>query len=929
MDAVTWERAKDLITEVLKRSPAERAAILRDRCPDPALRAEIEAMLRAYEKDPDFLEQPPAVGEEVDEFADLQPGTRVGPYVIVDRLGRGGMGQVFLSSDPRLHRKVALKCLLTSRIVDQGGDDRRRRILREARAAAAISHPNVATIYDVIEHDNRAFIVMEYVEGESLAARLKRERLSIPAILSIGRQLAAAVAAAHATGVIHRDLKPGNVQLLPDGTVKVLDFGVAKASALASSSAFTTERKTQGATQGGYVLVGTVGYMSPEQMLGREVDERSDIFSLGVVLYEMTTGRRPFTKSDLLDLVVTMAKRPPRVDADDPRVPAALADVIGKALQIDAADRFQSVVELEAAMSAIEAPSPEPHPQAAPVWSSPRRMWALFAAAAAIVLLVLVARPFRRGGAEPPAGPAQRVVAVLPLENLSGDPSKQYLGAGVAETLTMALSKVNTATVISRAEVQEAIRTTREPRKVAQDLHASVLVDGSVQQAGDDVLITLRIVEPNGKQGWSDSYSGKAADIFALHRRMAADLVREVQGGDVVRADLTVPPTSNVDALTAYWQGRAMLERAVAPPEFDEAIALFAKSVALDPDFALGYAGQADAYWRYYQVSRDQTLPRKALEAGLKAKGLDANQPAVRVSVAAIYQGMGQYDDAIEELRKALELQPSNDDVHRTMAQVLGAQGKSDDAVRELNEAIRIRPNHWVNYYELGRQYYRLRRLDAAAAAWQRANELRPNDVRLVGNLGAVYAQMWDNARALDYFERANKLSPSERGFVNICDVYQRLGRLDDAVTACLEAIRLNPRLEVAHYNLGDAYARRGNKADARREIEKARELWTAALRLNEKDAFTMARIAVCEAKLDMRAQAERRASAAAALAPKDPEVQYKRAVVAALAGRQDEALGALRLAIDLGINRREAREDRDLASLRNLPAFTSLVSGN
>src|SRR5204862_4421888 len=194
--------------------------------------------------------------------------------------------------------------------------------------------PNVATIYDVIEHEGRAFIVMEYVEGESLAARLKRERLTIPTVLSIGRQLVAAVSAAHATGVIHRDLKPGNVQLLPDGTVKVLDFGIAKATAIASSSASTARRQTAAGDRE-YVIAGTPGYMSPEQMLGHEVDDRSDIFSVGVTLYDMTTGRRPFTKNDLVDLDVTIAKRPPRVDSSEPRVPAALADVIDKALQID------------------------------------------------------------------------------------------------------------------------------------------------------------------------------------------------------------------------------------------------------------------------------------------------------------------------------------------------------------------------------------------------------------------------------------------------------------------------------------------------------------------------------------------------------------------------------------------------------------------
>jgi serine/threonine-protein kinase len=918
MDAVTWERAKDLITDVLKRAPGEREAFLREQCPDPQLRAEIEAMLRAYDNDPDFLEQPPPVVEEVDEFADLQPGTRVGPYVIVDRLGRGGMGQVFLSSDPRLHRRVALKCLFSSTI---GGDDRRRRILREARAAAAISHPNVATIYDVLEHDGRAFIVMEYVEGESLAARLKRERLSIAAVLSIGRQLVAAVAAAHATGVIHRDLKPGNVQLLPDGTVKVLDFGVAKAAAIASSSSVTTRRQAADEADRPYVLVGTPGYMSPEQMLGREVDDRSDVFTLGVVLYEMTTGRRPFTKNDFVDLVMTMAKRPPRVDAGDPRVPAALADVIDKALQIDPADRFQSAGEMERALAAVSTPVDD---QRTGFWSTGRLISA-FAAAAAVILALLLATPLRRA-VSAPSTPQHRVVAVLPLENLSGDPSKQYLGAGMADTLTMALSKVRNVTVISRSEVQEAVRRAQEPRKIVEDLHASYLVDGSIQQVKDELLVTLRLVQPDGTVAWSEGYEDDVSAVFRIHRAMAADLVRQMQGSSA-SPDLTAPPTSNVDALTAYWQGRSLLDRAVSPPEFEEALGMFAKAAEIDPNFALAYAGQADAYWKYYALlHNDQTLPRKALDAGLKARRLDANQPAVRVSVATIYQGMGQYNEAIDELRKALELQPANDDVHRTLALVFNAQGKADEAIRELNEAIKIRPEHWINHYELGLVYYRIRHLAEAAAAFQRALELRPNDSRVVGNLGLVYYQAWDNDRALEYFNRANTLAPSSRGFTNVCSIYQRLGRFDDAVQACREAIRLNAQYDLAHYNLGDAYLRQNRVEDARGEFRIARELGLGALRINEKDARTMGRIAVCEAQLGMTTAADSHAASAVALAPQDPEVQYKRAVVDALTGRREEALQALRRALELGFSRSEAREDRDLAAIKQSEEFRALV---
>src|SRR5262249_20336784 len=254
---------------------------------------------------------------------------------------------------PRLHRRVALKCLISAQLTS---DDRRRRILDEARAAARINHPNVATVHDVLEQDSRAFIVMEYFEGESLAAPLKRERLPIHRVLAIGRQLACALAAAHSTGIVHRDLKQANIQVMPDGWVKVLDFGVARALAVGTTASNST---TAGDPRLHGRQIGTPGYMSPEQLVGRDVDDRSDLFSLGVILYEMTTGRRPFPSDDIADLLVMLARRPLRVDADDPRVRPALADIVARALEIDVADRFQSASDLGSALESVDVVQPD------------------------------------------------------------------------------------------------------------------------------------------------------------------------------------------------------------------------------------------------------------------------------------------------------------------------------------------------------------------------------------------------------------------------------------------------------------------------------------------------------------------------------------------------------------------------------------------
>jgi serine/threonine protein kinase len=338
----TWLETEDLITATCEQPAEQRERFVREHCDDPALREAMAALVRTGS---------PRATEGADANADLPTGTHVGPYVILHRLGHGGMGEVFLGRDPRLDRLVALKCLFAS---PAGGETLRARIIHEARAAARISHAHVAAVHDVLEHDGRAFIVMEYVEGETLAVLLKREALPPDRVIAIGRQIASALAAAHAKGIIHRDLKPANVQVTADGSIKILDFGIA--TALATISTTTTSSGAATATEPPRGPVpGTPAYMSPEHLLGRTVDERSDIFSLGVILFEMATGRRPFSSSNPLDVLMAAVRKLPRADSVDPKVPASLADVIARALAADPAERFQSAIEMSAALDTVRA----------------------------------------------------------------------------------------------------------------------------------------------------------------------------------------------------------------------------------------------------------------------------------------------------------------------------------------------------------------------------------------------------------------------------------------------------------------------------------------------------------------------------------------------------------------------------------------------
>lgn len=387
MDHASWLKAKDVIFEAFQRPAGEREAFVRQRCGDSPVCDDILSLLGAT---------PTELTEHTwrsyfdhrtdDSLIDLKVGTRVGPYRIVGELGRGGMGQVFLGTDPRLQRRVALKCLLDSR---EKSADVRTRILHEARAAARITNQHIAAVHDVIEHDGRAFIVMEYVEGEPLAARLRRERLSIDEVITFGRQLVSALTAAHAQGIVHCDLKPSNIQVTPSGLLKVLDFGIASATRLLSTG--TIGALQTGATVPPAVLVphahgGTPPYMSPEQLEGRPIDQRSDIFSLGVILFELSTGQRPYEGTYASQIAEAQAKGVQTADARDPNVPPALARVIARAMSHGVAERYQSALDFGIALESVE------QSLVAPPLSQPQRLKRLLvrsAIGAAIVMLTL------------------------------------------------------------------------------------------------------------------------------------------------------------------------------------------------------------------------------------------------------------------------------------------------------------------------------------------------------------------------------------------------------------------------------------------------------------------------------------------------------------------------------------------------------------
>ncbi len=870
-------------------------------------------------------------------------GSSIGPYLVVERLGAGGMGEVYLAFDTRLNRKVALKSLGTASAAEPGTHDR---LLREARAAAGLAHPNIAAIHDIFETGSRPCIVMEYVQGESLAARVGRGPLPCEQALSIGIQLADALTHAHAAGVIHRDLKPANVMLGPDGTAKVLDFGLAKTRDLETDPPPDGLTHEAARSQSGKIS-GTPAYMAPEQLLGSQATPQSDIYSLGVLLFELLTGHRPFAETDFVGLALSIVSGPvPTVDAVAPGVPSEVSVAVARAMARDPARRFQSAEALGTELRRLqrtlcEQPTTTGRvptlvaraPRAFRVVPETRRGRAAAVAGGVLVLVALawVGTTLWRGrdatGSLPgPAAPP--IVGVLPLDNLSGNPLMDHVGIGISAALEASLAAIPALTVISGNETRRYLGRGGDLRKIARDLGATLLVNGSVLQAGPDLRFLLEVLKADGAVAWAEHFEGPQGELIQLQRRAADALVAalRVSVTPAARQRLDRLPTSSVDAYTDYSIGKALLDRSDVSGNVGRAVQVFERAVSKDHGFALAYAGLGEACWASYQSTKDKAWVGRATQAIEEAIRLDPGNPEIRVSLAGVFLGTGKTAEAIAALRHAIAQRPNDDQAHRLLAGALAEKGSAEEALGEYQSAIAIRPDYYANHQALGNFYFRSGRLAEAAIAYQRATEVQPDSPNGFINLGATYQMLGDNQRALENYQRALTFGPDETAYSNIGAIHHSEGRYADAIRAYGDAIELAPRNAITHRNLGDAYQRLGRRDQAVAEYRRAASLATEELAVNPRDARLLAERAVYEAKAGDIASAVRDSRAAVGLSPRDNDVLYRRAVVHALAGQTAEAVEWLERALARGCPRARAREDEDLEPIRGLAKVKAML---
>jgi serine/threonine protein kinase/tetratricopeptide (TPR) repeat protein len=849
-------------------------------------------------------------------------GSRIGPYEVLEKLGAGGMGEVYLARDTRLRRKVALKSITASR--GTAGPDSHRRVLHEARAAANLNHPGIAAVYDVIEADGRAHIVMEYVRGESLAGLLRRGPVPVPRAVEIGRELAEAVGAAHRAGVIHRDLKPANVVLTEEGHAKVLDFGIAKTFVFDSQA--DTDTTTFGVSlltpEEGGRLAGTPAYMAPEVLRGHPATLQSDLYSLGVIFFEMLTGRRPFSGVSFEDLRGAVLNGPsPRAHEWNPDVPAALGELVAKTMARVTRERLPS------AQALLEGIARVVDGRRGVRLDRPRRA----AFGSSVILATAVSAWLIGRSPAHPSGTtsAPPVIAVLPLAHGPSDPELEALEAGVAATLITSLSRVGGLSVASRFATLPYRSGDRTPKKVAEDLGAGLLVDGHIQRSGHKVRVLLNLVKPDSQLVvWGASYDGEVGDMLEFQERVAdaAATALAIRLTAQDRARLRTPLTANQDALIDFARARALLDRQDVPGNLEKAIGHFEAATAKDPGFTAAHAGIGEAYRLLHrQTKRPEALDR-ARAAAAVASRLDPLDLSVRFTAALISQATGDNAAAVGTLREIAATDPWNALVRHTLGNLLSDLGRNDEAIEQLTQAVSLRPGHWIIHNDLGAALYAAGRYREAIPVLQRAIRLQPDNAWSQQVLGTVYHAMGATTEAERHYRQAIELAQDAMAYTGLGNLYYEHGKFEGAADAFREAAKREPNEPTKHRNLGDTYRRLGREAHARRAYARAVALGRDQLSLNPGDPMALARLAVYEAKLGQASEAKRHAQRALEVAPTSGGVLYRNAVVHALVGETKTALDFLESAIREGYSGSFAAKDDDLNTLRLAPRYQRLV---
>ncbi len=769
-------------------------------------------------------------------------GRTISHYRVLEKLGGGGMGIVFRAEDLRLGRHVCLKFLSEQLSKDRPAVER---FQREARAASSLNHPHICTIYDVDEYDGQNFIVMEFLEGQTLKHRISGKPLGIDDVHEYGYQMADALEAAHAKAIIHRDIKPANIFLTNRGQVKLLDFGLAKllperkgvASLSYASTGFNNTTEDAHLTSTG-VAMGTVSYMSPEQVRGEELDERTDLFSMGLVLYEMSTGKQTFSGNTSGVIFEAILNRTPvRPSRWNPEISPQLEQIIDKALEKNRALRYRTASDMSADLQRLKRDTDSARTlqisseQAVPAVS--KRRWLYFVSAGVLALAALLLG-FNVGGVRDQIFPAMRrahidSIAVLPFINVGNDPKTEYLTDGITENLINSLTQLPNLSVMSRNTVFRYKGRDADVQRVGHDLGVRAILTGRLIQSGDQLLISVSLEDVrDSSQIWGEQYNRKLSNLVTVQQEIAADIysrLRPKLAGEEKRL-LSKRPTENVEAYQLYLQGLFYWNK-WTEADFKKAADYFTQAVQKDPRYALSYAGLADTYSLLGDAGYlppSEAWP-KAKAAAMQALEIDDSLAEAHTSLALVKEHFEwDWAGADRELRRAIELNPNSATAHHWYGDYLANMGRFEEGLRETRKAQQLDPLSLITNTSLGWQFYLAGHSDQAIEQLRKVLDIDAKFWPAHRLLEEVYAQAGNVEEAVAERERVLSLSGSPELAASIGEDFAKSG-YKGVLRSWLDGLtEISKHRYVSSYSIAEGYMRMNERNKALQWLEKAYE---------------------------------------------------------------------------------------------------------
>jgi serine/threonine-protein kinase len=768
---------------------------------------------------------------------------------------------------------------------------------------------------------------MAYYEGETLKDRITQGPIPVKDALTTACRVADGLANAHSHGVVHRDIKPGNIMVTKEGEIKIVDFGIAK---LRGTTRFTQTGKT----------LGTLVYMSPEQTRGAEIDTRSDIFSLGVVLYELLTNRLPFDADheEAVAFQIVNEAAPPLTDYRGDITPG-LQRVMDKALQKDPNVRYQTITEfredLDRVLNDVEPLAPEPPPP-----PNPYRKWIIGSGALLIGLAALLLIPQSRhaikrllGMGAPP--PVQRLV-VLPFENIGGDPVNQAFCDGMMETLTSKLTELErfheSLWVIPASDVRkEEITTAREARRV---FGVNLVFTGSVQRLSDRLRLTLNLIEVEDRSPRQLNSVVIGRPVDELHR-LQDDTVIEMAGllnvelAPDTKTELAQGGTPVSRSFDSYVQGLGNLQRYDDGQKLDQAIRLFEKAIVQDPGYALAYSALGEAYWRKYRKTMDTQWVAPAIENAERAVALNDRPAAVHVSLGVVYRGTGRYEESIAKFERALRIDSLNVEAYRGLAGAYAELDRFDEAETTYQRAIELKPDFWGGYNELGNFYFDADRFEDALPQFHKITELTPDNTMGYNNMGVCYWYLDRVKEARTMFERSIKAKPNYLAYSNLGALYYIQGRYVDSAEVLEEALEFNEKSYSVWTNLGNAYYWIPGRRDEAIEVfRRCAEMAEENRKVDPRDESILIDLAGFYAITGEEALARTMIDEAQEIAPTDMHVMYQTGHAYEQMGEREKALGLIEKAVEAGYPVSEIENDPFMRELVADERYRQIVGG-